>query len=221
MSDQVEKTTKAPWMVVREDGPSYQHIDVVSSVPFPGGGGGEAVCRMAGWGPMADADAALIASAPSLRAERDEWKRSADHALEQLGRMAAERVSAGAGGTEEGGMSSTNLESTPGPWRWLNADTLMGDHGHRPIVLTSDHSSRSTMLERREDGLLHPLDVDGPNARLIAAAPDLLAAVRRFLAMFGDCDAQGAILTIAEDGSTLTGCQALARAAIAKSEGKP
>lgn len=63
---------------------------------------------------------------------------------------------------------------TPGPWRWMGPNVLVGDHGHRPVVLTS----RGPITTRTEGGRLGDLLPEHPNARLIAAAPDLLAALR-------------------------------------------
>ena len=62
-----------------------------------------------------------------------------------------------------------------GPWRWLSPDTLMEDWGHRHVVITD---SRNGLAECGADGLLHPVDVDGPRARAIAAVPDLLLALK-------------------------------------------
>lgn len=76
---------------------------------------------------------------------------------------------------------------TPGLLRWMNENTLVIDEGHRPVVLTGGRSP-GTLVERKADGRLGPLDPAGPNAaHLVAcwnacdglspeAVPDLLAA---------------------------------------------
>ena len=60
-------------------------------------------------------------------------------------------------------------EHTPGPWRWLDGNSLMGDHSNRPIIL-----SARGMLSRNSDGFLKTNNPESPDCRLIAAAPDLL-----------------------------------------------
>lgn len=70
------------------------------------------------------------------------------------------------------------IKNTPAPWRWLSNDTLMGDHGRRPIVLTS----RTPMKQRDERGLLVEFDPNSADGRLIAAAPDGFAAAELALA---------------------------------------
>ncbi len=63
---------------------------------------------------------------------------------------------------------------TPGPWRWLGP-SLIGDHGRRPAILCGGQAG---VVTRGEDGRLRPIEGDDPNARLIAAAPDLLEALK-------------------------------------------
>lgn len=64
---------------------------------------------------------------------------------------------------------------TPGPWHWLGSHSLIANHGNRPAVLTG----RSELSQRDpESGRLKPFDADSADGRLIAAAPDLLAAVQ-------------------------------------------
>jgi hypothetical protein len=58
----------------------------------------------------------------------------------------------------------------------MNFETLVGDHGRRPVVLTNSPIGLAT---RDNDGRLCNLSPDHPNARLIAAAPDLLDALKR------------------------------------------
>ena len=67
---------------------------------------------------------------------------------------------------------------TPGPWAWRKVGkdyVLWGDHGHRPIVL----DGKSLRVRNFDRCVMVPLEDDHPDARLIAAAPDLLAALER------------------------------------------
>ena len=77
---------------------------------------------------------------------------------------------------------------TPGPWAWQSfgcGNLLIAQHGRRPVVLGA-----ITDLEKHcapamnKDGRLELVDPDHPNARLIAAAPDLLAACKQLI----ECD---------------------------------
>ncbi len=63
---------------------------------------------------------------------------------------------------------------TPGPWFWLNDDTLVGEHGRRPVVLAGDDLAARHPVH----GSLVGFDKNSPDARLIASAPDMLAALR-------------------------------------------
>lgn len=77
------------------------------------------------------------------------------------------------------GANTAPVSHTPGPWRWLNEETLVADHGRRRAILTA-----YGLQTCGEDGLLRPLATDEPNACLIAAAPELLQALREVAA---DC----------------------------------
>ena len=67
---------------------------------------------------------------------------------------------------------------TPGPWRWMNPEALVADYGPRRAILTAGSLfAEHTLLTCGDDGRLRPLDIDEPNARLIAAAPELLTAL--------------------------------------------
>lgn len=74
-------------------------------------------------------------------------------------------------------------EATPGPWRWIDTDSLVGDHGKRPVVLSPcvESLGQYAMIGTRAagSGLLRRLYPDDPNAALIAAAP---TALRELLA---------------------------------------
>lgn len=74
---------------------------------------------------------------------------------------------------------------TPGPWRWMNTTSLVGDHGRRPAVLTG-----IDLRQRDGDGRLRELDIDSDDARLIEAAPDLLACVEAELALHDKMDVE-------------------------------
>ncbi len=71
---------------------------------------------------------------------------------------------------------------TPEPWFWLNG-SLIEARGRRNIVLTGGMGGQ--MLTRGADGLLMLLDPDDPRARLIAAAPQMLAALRDIVGDLG------------------------------------
>jgi len=62
---------------------------------------------------------------------------------------------------------------TDGPWRWLDGNNLMGDHGKRPIILSAQR-----LYARTPDGTMRPNDPKLPDALLIAAAPMLYAQLR-------------------------------------------
>ena len=68
---------------------------------------------------------------------------------------------------------------TKGEWAWqLMGDTyyLTAQHGIREIILGAiEHPTmKYPVLGMNNDGILKVIDKDNPNAKLIAAAPDLL-----------------------------------------------
>lgn len=71
--------------------------------------------------------------------------------------------------------------ATPGPWRWMNRHALVGDHGPRPVVLTSGRGMDGlTVLMTRgiEDGLLQDLSPTHADPEFIAAcSPDVILAL--------------------------------------------
>lgn len=85
----------------------------------------------------------------------------------------------------------------PGPWEWVKRKYYSDLVGANGVIVISDGSAGG---EYRPD-----LDVTGPDARLIAAAPDLLEAIE-------------VALIYLEDGAPKTAADRL-RAAIAKATG--
>lgn len=71
------------------------------------------------------------------------------------------------------------MARTKGPWRWLSKETLVGDHGRRPVVLSAN--PKGQLVQRNEDGLLRPVDLDHPDMKAIAGAGRLIEAVETFL----------------------------------------
>lgn len=74
------------------------------------------------------------------------------------------------------------MSHTPGPWRWISSDTLVGDHGRRPVVLCT---VTGDLEGRGPGGALVEFDPKSVDARLIAAAPELLAALRALSGIHG------------------------------------
>src|SRR3990167_4592797 len=76
---------------------------------------------------------------------------------------------------------------TKGPWAWqeMGGWRLVGQWGMRPIVLSAKARNGKGpgkfALRDDESDLLIPFDPNHPDARLIAAAPDLLEACRAWV----------------------------------------
>ena len=78
-------------------------------------------------------------------------------------------------------MSETKTEvRTKAPWIWMNKSTLVGEHGHRPVVLMAGEGKRK-FVQRGPDGLLVEANPKHPDMRLIAGSSRLLEAVQAFL----------------------------------------
>lgn len=76
---------------------------------------------------------------------------------------------------------------TPAPWRWIGKGAracLVGFHGRRPVVIDSisgeDWGARTILAQRNGNGVLVPFDPDSDDGRVMAAAPELLAALRAY-----------------------------------------
>ena len=71
---------------------------------------------------------------------------------------------------------------TKGKWAWQKFGDkycLVAQHGMREVILSSNINEEKSLqpyLTMNKDGILKPIDPNHPNAKLIAAAPDLLNA---------------------------------------------
>lgn len=78
---------------------------------------------------------------------------------------------------------SAETKFTPGPWRIAEDASeasfcwWAGEPDHRCVVVTVDDSPGEGICSTNDDGL--PTDEDLANAHLIAAAPDLYAALEK------------------------------------------
>ena len=68
---------------------------------------------------------------------------------------------------------------TKAPWAWMNETTLVGAHGHRPVVLMP--RPKNKLGQRGPEGLMVDIDRDHPDMRLIAGSARLLEAVEAFM----------------------------------------
>jgi hypothetical protein len=55
--------------------------------------------------------------------------------------------------------------ATPGPWRWMNRRTLVGDHGPRPVVLACDGKME---IRHKDSGMLVELTPSWSDPEYIA-----------------------------------------------------
>ena len=106
---------------------------------------------------------------------------------------------------------------TPGPWNIGSSDlpvSRMSIHckGHKE----SCHSTIALMVSRMTIGISH--DEEFANARLIAAAPELLEALRKYELPI---DINNIALSCIEFGSEAVERELQRRAAIAKATGEP
>ena len=103
---------------------------------------------------------------------------------------------------------------TPGPWEWYGPNLLCGGERQSENILNSADDGRpyghhAALIEHHWDG-----GVAKANSRLIAAAPDLLEALR---SIADCCDEEHAARDYASRQAEIRG---IARAAIAKAEGQ-
>lgn len=70
------------------------------------------------------------------------------------------------------------MKRTKGPWRWLSKETLVGDHGYRPVIISANRKGQ--FVQRSEEGLLRPIDTMHPDMRALAGAGRLIEAVEAF-----------------------------------------
>lgn len=95
---------------------------------------------------------------------------------------------------------------TPGPWR------IQGDHGKLWIETNANDDTIAEVHRRKEKGSVYSCDEAMANARLIAAAPEMLEALELLL------DGRHCQITmLRSDGPIPTD---KARAAIAKAKGE-
>jgi hypothetical protein len=95
---------------------------------------------------------------------------------------------------------------------------LVGQHGLRPIVMDFVREGmHGATLRLRKDGLMREFSAGHPDARLIAAAPELLEALEDVLAIADTC--WDAYVTESENRMTREICDR-ARDAISKAKGE-
>jgi len=77
-------------------------------------------------------------------------------------------------------MSDTKSATrTKAPWAWMNDSTLVGAHGHRPVVLMP--RPKNKLGQRGPEGLMVDADRHHPDMLAIAGSARLIEAVEGFL----------------------------------------
>jgi hypothetical protein len=120
------------------------------------------------------------------------------------------------------------MPHTPGPWEWVESDTgheirmgsARGDTNHWEVQHLIEYQHG---LDPGDEGDRYQFEEAAANARLIAAAPDLLAALLQFQMEHGhtvECeDRRGRRLSRPSDDVCTPRCAAMC-AAIAKATGR-
>lgn len=108
------------------------------------------------------------------------------------------------------GQTSTTAQHTPGPWRVEDREPCLVIVPIWDTELDTDYFMGRHIATVRHGYIGGDMGYSGANARLIAAAPDLLDALRACIANF-DYYGNGGV-----DQDTIDEC----RAAIAKAEGR-
>ena len=101
-------------------------------------------------------------------------------------------------------MNTNETKHTPGPWEAVGLTVCQVPPGGREIIFGA-HNTRSGDKDERQ-----------ANARLIAAAPELLEALREFVSLMPSAEGLGGHAPIGAFQIVAD----LARAAIAKAEGR-
>ncbi len=74
------------------------------------------------------------------------------------------------------------VKHTPGPWEWVRCKPNGTDGPWQCFLQSPPNECNDTMVTAmREDLAAFPYAATSPNARLIAAAPDLLAALQQIV----------------------------------------
>lgn len=73
---------------------------------------------------------------------------------------------------------------TKAPWAWMNESTLVGAHGHRPVVLMP--RPKNKLGQRGPEGFMVDADPHHPDMQLIAGSARLLEAVEAFMKLRTD-----------------------------------
>lgn len=82
-------------------------------------------------------------------------------------------------------MSETKpVVRTKAPWRWMNEFTLVGDHGHRPVVLMP--RPKNKLGQRGPEGFMVDADPTHPDMQAIAGSARLIEAVEAFMKLRTD-----------------------------------
>ncbi len=69
---------------------------------------------------------------------------------------------------------------TKGPWRWMNENTLVADHGSRRAILTASTRRGAPALSQCDSaGFLEQFDPKSLNAKAIEASGEMLEAMRK------------------------------------------